>query len=203
MPATSAPRGAELAARAAEEQGPSRLDLRRVVELAGQISADYPDNNPLLVTLLKGAFIFLADLVRNLQVPHEIDFITFSSYRNGSRRSKRPRIIDHLRENISGRDIIIVDEIVDTGHTLSELIEKLSDRDIRSLRVCTLLNKPSARQVEVPVHYEGFEIPDVFVVGYGLDYREQYRNLPCIAELTPALKECACGAGPGNQGLSG
>ncbi|MBN1163700.1 MAG: hypoxanthine phosphoribosyltransferase [Candidatus Krumholzibacteriota bacterium] len=164
---------------------------RRVSELAREISSDYPHSNPLLVTLLKGAFIFLADLVRQLSIPHEIDFITLSSYKNGSRRSEAIEVINHLRSDIDGRDIIIIDEIADTGRTLSQLMKTLSERRIRSLRICTLLNKPSAREVEIPVHYTGFEIPDLFVVGYGLDYREQYRNLPCIVELTQHLKQYA------------
>ena len=164
---------------------------KRVGELAREISSDYPHSNPLLVTLLKGAFIFLADLVRELSIPHEIDFITLSSYKNGSQRSEVVEVINHLRSDIDDRDIIIIDEIADTGRTLSQLIKTLSARKIRSLRICTLLDKPSAREVEIPVHYTGFEIPDLFVVGYGLDYRERFRNLPCIVELTQNLKQSA------------
>jgi hypoxanthine phosphoribosyltransferase len=160
----------------------------RIRELAREISLDYEGKNPLLITLLKGAFIFLADLVRNLTIPHEVDFITFSSYRDGSRRCDAFEVIDHLRSDIDGRDIIIIDEIIDTGHTLSKLIETLSCHRINSLRICTLLDKHSKRQVTVPVHYCGFEIPDVFVIGYGLDYRERFRNLLYITELTPELK---------------
>jgi len=160
----------------------------RIRELAQMISEDYAGKNPLLITLLKGAFIFLADLVRNLTIPHEVDFITFSSYRDGSRRCDAFEVIDHLRSDIDGRNIIIIDEIVDTGHTLSKLIETLSCHHINSLRVCTLLDKHSKRQVTVPVHYCGFRIPDVFVIGYGLDYRERFRNLLYITELTPELK---------------
>ena len=169
-----------------------RIDMR-VKELAGEISSDYAGSNPLFITLLKGAFIFLADLVRHLTIPHEIDFVSLSSYRNGSQRSDVIEIVDHIRAELEGRDVIILDEIVDTGHTLSELINNLRFQPIESLRVCTLLDKPSARKTEVPVDYVGFEIPDVFVVGYGLDYRERYRNLSFIAELTPDLKKHALG----------
>lgn len=160
----------------------------KIRELAHMISEDYTGKNPILITLLKGAFIFLADLVRNLTIPHEIDFITFSSYRDGSRRCDAFEVIDHLRSDIDGRHIIIIDEIIDTGHTLSKLIETLSCRRINSLRICTLLDKHSKRQVTVPVHYCGFRIPDVFVIGYGLDYRERFRNLLCITELTPEMQ---------------
>lgn len=161
----------------------------RVQELAGEISRDYRQSNPLIITLLKGAFIFTADLVRNLTIPHEIDFITLRSYGNGSHRSDSIEMVNHIRTELEGRDILLIDEIVDTGHTLTRLMQTLLKHNIGSLRVCTLLDKPSARKTEVPVHYRGFEIPDVFVVGYGLDYRERYRNLPFIAELTPWLRQ--------------
>ena len=160
----------------------------RVRELAQQISNDYAGKNPLLITLLKGAFIFLADLVRHLTIPHEIDFITLSSYRNGLQRSGEVKVINHLRSSTEDRDIIIIDGIVDTGHTLSQLIKILSRSHIRSIRVCALLDKRSTREVDVQVHYTGFTIPDIFVVGYGLDYKEQHRNISYIAELTSNAK---------------
>ncbi len=161
----------------------------RVMELARQISRDYSGKHPLIITLLKGAFIFLADLVRHLTIPHEIDFITLSSYRNGSRRSPKVEILDHLRTNINNRHVLIIDEIIDTGHTMFRLIEALGAHNARSLRICTLLDKPAAREVNVPVHYIGFTIPQVFVVGYGLDYMERFRNLSCIAELKRGVRE--------------
>lgn len=161
---------------------------RRVREMAERISIDYPESSPLFIVLLKGAFIFAADLIRNLSIPHEIDFITLFSYQNGTKRSADVGVINHLRCHIEGRDIIIIDEIVDTGHTLSRLIRTLKDHNARSHRICTLLDKPDTREVNIEVDYVGFTIPDVFVVGYGLDYRERYRNLPYIAELTPEIK---------------
>jgi hypoxanthine phosphoribosyltransferase len=158
----------------------------RVRELAGQISADYADRNPVLISLLKGGFIFLADLVRHLTIPHEVDFITVHSYQNGLARSERIEILNDLKQSVSGRDVIIIDGIVDTGHTLSFLEQMLEGRRVASLRVCALLDKPSCREIAVPVDYVGFKVPDVFVVGYGLDFRERYRNLSYIAELIPA-----------------
>jgi hypoxanthine phosphoribosyltransferase len=156
---------------------------KRVAELAQQISEDYAGKRPLIITLLKGAFIFLADLVRHLTVPHEIDFITLSSYSNGTRRNHKVTILDHLRSSVVDRHVLIVDEIIDTGHTIYELIRTLGAQQARSLRICALLDKPTAREVTVPTHYIGFTIPRVFVVGYGLDFMEHFRNLPYIAEL--------------------
>ncbi len=162
---------------------------RRVEDMAERISADYAGSNPLFIVLLKGAFIFAADLIRNLSIPHEIDFITLFSYQKGTRRAADVGVINHIRSRIEGRDIILVDEIVDTGHTLSRLIRTLKDHNARSHRICALLDKPDAREVGIEVDYVGFTIPDVFVVGYGLDYLERFRNLPFIAELPPDLRE--------------
>ena len=158
----------------------------RVRELARRISADYSDRNPLFITLLKGGFIFLADLVRNLSIPCEIEFVTASSYRHGMQRSADVEISLNLKSDLAGREVIVVEGIVDTGHTLVNLMRTLSEQRVKNYRVCTLLDKPSAREVEAPVHYVGFEIPDVFAVGYGLDFMEQYRNLSYIAELSPS-----------------
>jgi len=158
----------------------------RVRELADQISADYADRNPILISLLKGGFIFLADLVRHITIPHEVDFITVHSYRDGLKRSERIEILNDLKRSVRDRDVIIIDDIVDTGHTLSFLEQMLDERRVRSLRVCALLDKPSCREIAVPVDYVGFKVPDVFVVGYGLDFMERYRNLSYIAELIPA-----------------
>jgi hypoxanthine phosphoribosyltransferase len=159
----------------------------RVREMAKSISVDYAESNPLIIVLLKGAFIFTADLIRNLTIPHEIDFITLFSYGNGTKRNADVGVINHIRSRIEDRDVIVVDEIVDTGHTLSRLKSTLDQHNARSFRVCTLLDKPDAREVDIDVDYVGFTIPDVFVVGYGLDYMERYRNLPFIAELTPDI----------------
>lgn len=155
----------------------------RVNELAKQISSDYEGKNPVLVSLLKGAYIFMADLSRKLTIPHEIDFISISSYRNGSLRSDEIEILNELRCDIGDRDVIIVEGIIDTGHTVSRILKDLESRNARGIRVCTLLNKKSSREIDVPIHYVGFTIPDVFVVGYGLDFMERYRNLAGIAEL--------------------
>lgn len=171
----------------------------RVRELASEISTDYAGRNPILISLLKGGFVFLADLIRHMTIPHEVDFITVHSYRDGFTRSERIEILNDLKRSVRERDIIIIDGIVDTGHTLSFLEQLLSDRRVRSLRVCALLDKPTCRQITVPVDYIGFKVPDVFVVGYGLDFMELYRNLAYIAELIPSqvLDQTAAGATPG------
>ena len=171
----------------------------RVRELASEISTDYAGRNPILISLLKGGFVFLADLIRHMTIPHEVDFITVHSYRDGFTRSERIEILNDLKRSVRERDIIIIDGIVDTGHTLSFLEQLLSDRRVRSLRVCALLDKPACRQITVPVDYIGFKVPDVFVVGYGLDFMELYRNLAYIAELIPSqvLDQTAAGVAPG------
>ena len=156
---------------------------KRVSELAREISRDYEGTCPLILTLLKGAFIFLADLVRHLTIPHEIDFVTVSSYRNGSCREPRVEIINHPRSGITDRHVLIVDEIIDTGHTIYEIMRILGADNAKSVKICTLLDKPDSREVTVPVHYIGFTIPPVFVVGYGLDFMERFRNLSHIMEL--------------------
>jgi hypoxanthine phosphoribosyltransferase len=157
--------------------------------LGFEISEDYEGSNPVFITLLKGAFIFMADLARELTIPHEIDFITLSSYRDGLRRSKLIEINNFVRSDINGRDIIIVDEIIDTGNTLSQLLNDLQGNGVRSIKVCTLLDKKSAREIEIPIDYTGFIIPDLFVIGYGLDFKEHFRHLPFIRELTPDIRE--------------
>lgn len=171
----------------------------RVAEIAELISTDYAGRNPLIVSLLKGAFIFLADLVRGLTIPHEIDFVTLSSYRNGRERSPRIEFLDHMRIDVRDRDVLIIEDIVDTGHTLLSIIDTFRENGAHSIRVCTLLDKPEAREVDVPVHYRGFTIPCVFVVGYGLDFMEQYRNLSYIAELSHSQ---TAGDGAGGAGDS-
>lgn len=167
---------------------PEREIQRRVAEMARKLSSDHAGEVPVLITLLKGAFIFLADLVRSLSIPHQIEFIAMSSYRDGSERSEHIQINNLTSRDIEGRDIIIVDEIIDTGHTISSLIDSLEREQARSIKVCTLLDKRAAREVVIPTDYVGFDIPDVFVIGYGLDFKEHFRNLPFIRELTPDIR---------------
>jgi hypoxanthine phosphoribosyltransferase len=154
----------------------------RVAELAAQLHADFP-NGLHLVAVLKGAFIFLADLVRNLSGPVSLDFIAVSSYAKSTKSSGEVRMLKDLDSGLQGRHIVIVEDIVDTGLTLTYLQEILRARAPKTLRTACLLNKPSRRQVDVVVEYIGFTIEDHFVVGYGLDYAEKYRNLPYIAVL--------------------
>jgi hypoxanthine phosphoribosyltransferase len=163
---------------------------QRVDQLAAQISADYADVSDLvLVGVLKGAFIFMADLARRLTMSHRVDFIALSSYERGAVSAGAVRLIMDTRTSVAGQHVLIVEDILDTGHTLSYLVRNFSARQPASLRTCVLLSKPDRLQVDVPVDYLGFEIPDVWVVGYGLDYGDRYRTLPYIA----ALKPLACG----------
>jgi hypoxanthine phosphoribosyltransferase len=156
---------------------------RRVKELAEEISRDYQGKEPLLVCVLKGGVIFLADLVRHLTVPVNMDFMAVSSYGQSTITSGQVRIIKDLDTSTEGRHVLLVEDIIDTGLTLSYLCDILLARDPASLKVCTLLDKAARRRVKVPLDYVGFEVPNVFVVGYGLDYRERYRELPYIARL--------------------
>jgi len=167
---------------------------RRVRELAVEISADYAGRDPILISLLKGGIVFLADLMRHITIPHEIDFIKVSSYRSGTSRSQSIEILDDLHCDVRDRDVIVIEGIVDTGHTVALLKRLLSDRSVGSMRVCALLDKPSSREIAVPVDYVGFTVPDCFVVGYGLDFKERFRNLSYIAELVPP-RDLAGGAG--------
>jgi len=156
----------------------------RVRDLAAQVSADYADSDDLvLVGVLKGAFIFMADLARQLSVPHRVDFIALSSYNKGSISDGAVRLIMDTRTNLTGRHALIVEDILDTGYTLDYLLRIFRAREPASLRTCVLLSKPERRKIEVPVDYLGFEIPDVWVVGYGLDYADRFRTLPYIAAL--------------------
>ena len=156
----------------------------RTLELAHEITEDYREcDDMLLICVLKGAFIFLADLSRALNKPHHLDFMGISSYGAGTVSSGAVRIVMDLTQDIAGRDVLIVEDIIDSGRTLDYMRRILLARSPASMRICSLLSKPSRREVEVPVDYLGFEIPDVWVVGYGLDYAEIHRTLPFIAEL--------------------
>jgi hypoxanthine phosphoribosyltransferase len=155
----------------------------RVAELGAEISSDYDGRDLLLVGVLKGAVFFMADLMRQLTVPCEIDFMAISSYGAATDSSGVVRILKDLDVNIAGRHVLVVEDIIDSGLTLSYLMRNLSARRPGSLEVCTLLTKPDRREIEVPIRYVGFEIPNKFVIGYGLDFAERYRNLPYIGVL--------------------
>jgi hypoxanthine phosphoribosyltransferase len=156
---------------------------RRVVELGAQISSDYAGRTLLLVGVLKGAVFFLSDLMRFIDIPVEVDFMAVASYGSATDSSGVVRILKDLDISIEGRDVLIVEDIVDSGLTLQYLMRNLGSRNPRTLEVCALLTKPDRRKVDLPTRYVGFEIPDRFVVGYGLDYAERHRNLPFVAVL--------------------
>jgi hypoxanthine phosphoribosyltransferase len=159
----------------------------RVAELGAEVSADYQGRDLLLIGVLKGAVFFMADLMRHLTVPCEVDFMAISSYGDATDSSGIVRILKDLDINIEGRDVLVVEDIIDSGLTLSYLIRNLESREPASLEVCALLTKPSRREIDVPVRYVGFEIPNKFVVGYGLDFAERYRNLPYVGVLNEHL----------------
>ncbi len=159
----------------------------RVAELGKAISDDYRGKDLLLVCILRGAVVFLSDLMRHITIPHEIDFMAVSSYGAATETSGIVRILKDLETSIEGRNVLIVEDIVDTGLTLDYIISNLKTRRPASLRTCVLLNKSERRLVDVPLDYVGFDIPNKFVVGYGLDYGEKYRNLPFIGVLKPEL----------------
>ncbi len=157
---------------------------KRTAEMAAQIEADYSEaEDLLLICVLKGGYVFLSDLSRALKRPHSLDFMGVSSYGSGTTSSGAVQIIMDLKQPLQGRHVLIVEDIIDSGHTLSYLRQNLLARQPASLKICSLLNKPSRREANVPVDYIGFDIPDEFVVGYGLDFDELYRNLPFIAVL--------------------
>lgn len=163
---------------------------QRVAELAARIDQDYADSGTLvLVGVLKGSFIFLADLARALTIPHRVEFIAVSSY--GARQSDHPeavRLLMDLRHDIGGEHVLLVEDIVDTGHTVAYLERMLRARNPASLKLCTLVHKPDRTEADVTIDYLGFSIPDVWVVGYGLDYAERHRTLPYVGELPPEMR---------------
>ena len=161
---------------------------QKVIELGARLSADYLGRELTLVSVLKGSLPFMADLMRAISIPVTIDLMEVSSYGGtATETSGLVRILKDLSASIEGRDVLIVEDIIDTGLTLNYLVRYLKGKSPRSLRICTLLDKPARRLVEIPIDYRGFEIPDQFVVGYGLDYGERYRNLPYIGVLKPEV----------------
>jgi hypoxanthine phosphoribosyltransferase len=156
---------------------------RRVRELGAELSADYAGRDMLMIGVLKGAVLFMADLMRELTVPCEIDFMAVSSYGSATDSSGVVRILKDLDSSIEDRDVVLVEDIIDSGLTLHYLLRNLRARDPRSLEVCALLTKPERRRVDLPVKYVGFEIPNRFAVGYGLDHAQRYRNLGYVAAL--------------------
>jgi len=170
----------------------------RIAELAADISRDYAGLNPLLVGVLKGVVFFMSDLLRTITVPVTVDFMAISRYDPLRKTRGAVRLIKDLEESIEGRHLIFVEDIVDTGLTLNYLLRILRARGPASLEVCTLFDKPEHRLTNIPIRYIGFELPDRFVVGFGLDYKEAYRHLPYVAELRPEVLQLATGSLPGN-----
>jgi hypoxanthine phosphoribosyltransferase len=159
----------------------------RIAELGEEVSADYTGRDLLLIGVLKGAVFFMADLMRHLTVTCEVDFMAISSYGAATDSSGVVRILKDLDINIAGRDVLVVEDIIDSGLTLSYLMRNLEAREPATLEICALLTKPDRREIDVPVRYVGFEIPNRFVIGYGLDFGERYRNLPYVGVLNPDL----------------
>ena len=160
---------------------------RRVREIAAEIEKDYAGKEIMLISVLRGSFVFMADLCRAIDLPCTIDFMSVSSYGSGTSSTGQVQITKDLSGDISGKHILVVEDILDSGNTLSYLLKLLEQRKPASIRLCTLLDKPERRVKPVEVHYSGFTIPDAFVVGYGLDYAEHYRNLPYIGILKPEV----------------
>ncbi|MDQ6420713.1 hypoxanthine phosphoribosyltransferase [Paenibacillus sp. LHD-117] len=161
----------------------------KVSELGARLSVDFEGRNPLVICVLKGAFIFMSDLVKTITVPLEIDFMAVSSYGASTKSSGVVKIIKDLDVTVEGRDVLIVEDIIDSGLTLSYLIDVLEHRGSKSVTVVTLFDKPARRTVDLQPDYKGFTLPDEFVVGYGLDFAEKYRNLPYIGILKPEVYE--------------
>ena len=159
----------------------------KVAELGAQISRNYAGKNLVLVSILKGSVVFMADLMRAVSIPCNIDFMVVSSYGGSNTTSGLVKIIKDLDGDLSGKDVLIVEDILDTGVTLSNLVPMLKMRNPNSVKICTILDKPSRRKADIQPDYEGFQVPDEFVVGYGLDYDEKYRNLPYVGVLNPEV----------------
>lgn len=164
-----------------------RTIAKKVAELAQTISKDYRGKDLLIIGVLKGAVVFLSDLLRQMTISPSIDFVAIESYSEGTESSGVVRVLKDLDENAEGRHLLIVEDIVDTGLTLSYLVDSMRTRKAASVRVCALLDKPERRKTEVKIDYNGFEVPDKFVVGYGLDYAQRYRELPFVGVLKPEI----------------
>ncbi len=162
---------------------------KEVARIGKEISKDYAGKTPILISVLKGAFIFMADLVRNVTVPCTLDFMSVSSYGSGTRTSGEVQIIKDLDTNIEGKDVIIVEDILDSGVTLSYIIKLLEARKPNSMKICALFDKPERHKVKIDLAYKGIEVPNEFIVGYGLDFAEKYRNLPDVCILKPEIYE--------------
>jgi hypoxanthine phosphoribosyltransferase len=170
----------------------SEADIQgRVTELAAQIGQDYAGRNPLLIGVLRGVVFFMSDLLRAITIPVRLDFIAISRYDPQGKGKGPVRLVKDLEETIEGQHLIFVEDVIDTGLTLSYLLRLLRARGPASIEVCTIFNKPAHRLTNIPLKYKGFDLPDRFVVGYGLDYREAYRHLPYIAELRPEVLNLA------------
>ncbi|WP_338434301.1 hypoxanthine phosphoribosyltransferase [Ligilactobacillus saerimneri] len=168
----------------------SSADIQAEVKRLGQqLAADYHGKNPLVICILKGAILFMADIVRNMDIPLEMDFMDISSYGAGTISTGEVRILKDLDSSVKDRDVLIVEDIVDTGRTLKALSDLLKQREANSIKICTLLDKPERRVEGVDVDYVGFQIPDEFVVGYGMDYAGHYRNLPYVGILKREVYE--------------
>lgn len=161
----------------------------KVASLGQQLSKDYEGKKPLVICILKGAILFMSDIVRKMDIPLEMDFMDISSYGGGTISTGEVRILKDLDTSVKGRDVLVVEDIVDTGRTLKALSELLLQREAKSIKICTLLNKPDRRVEGIDVDYVGFKVPDEFVVGYGMDYAGKYRNLPYVGVLKPAIYE--------------
>ena len=162
---------------------------RRMDELANQLTAEYKDQRPLIVSVMTGAVLFTVDMIKRMDIMAKLDFIDVSSYYGGTLSTGKVKLVQDLKSDVRGRSILIMEDIVDTGHTLKYLIDLLKERGAKSVKVCTLLDKPEGRQVEVKADYVGFNVPNEFLVGYGLDYQGYYRNLPYVGILKPAVYE--------------
>ena len=162
---------------------------KRVKELGKEISRDYEGKELIIISILKGGVYFLSDLTRAMTIPHSIDFMVVSSYGDSRETSGVVRLVKDLKEDIRNRHIILIEDIIDSGLTLDYLLKNLRARNPSSIEICTLLSKPARRRVDLPVKYLGYEIPDKFVVGYGLDFKQLYRNLPFVCVLKPKVYE--------------
>lgn len=160
---------------------------KRIEELGAEITEDYAGKEILMIGVLRGAVLFMADLARAIKVPVAIDFMAVSSYGSGTNSSGVVRILKDLDEDVAGKHVLVVEDIIDSGLTLNYLLDNLKSRKPASIKLCTLLNKPERRKVQVNIDYNGFDVPDYFVIGYGLDYAEKYRNLPFIGILKPEV----------------